>query len=88
MQPYGDFVMKLINMKELAEMMGLRYQTVQTYAKRNQWDRIPPPIKLGRSLRWDVDGIVIPWLRERQVRFEGETKTEIVRKRNLSQAQH
>lgn len=80
--------MKIIKARELAQMLGLSYQTVQTYAKRCQWDLIPPPIKLGKALRWDVDDVVIPWLKARQIRFDGESKTETIRKRNLSQAQH
>lgn len=80
--------MKLINSRELAEMLGLAYQTVQTYAKHGQWDLIPPPIRLGKRFRWDVDGVVVPWLHDRQIRFEGETPAETIGKRETTQAQH
>lgn len=68
--------MKLINAHELAELLGLSYQTVQTYVKRGQWEFVPPPIKIGNRYRWNVDAIVIPWLMDHQIRFEPGTKAE------------
>ena len=68
--------MKLINAHELAGILGFSYQTVQTYMKQKKWEFLPPPIKLGTRYRWDLDDVVIPWIRERQIRFEPGTKAE------------
>lgn len=62
----------LINRDQLASYLLLSPKTVQTYAKRCQWDKIPPPIKVGGRNRWDIEKVDI-WLRERQVGSEAES---------------
>lgn len=56
----------LINMRELAEVLGLKYQTVQTSVKRGQWGKLPPPIRVGKSYRWNLEEVVLPWIKNRQ----------------------
>lgn len=64
--------MTLIKMQELADILGLKYRTVQTYAKRGEWDRLPLPIRIGRSYRWNLEEVVLPWIKERQMEMRDD----------------
>lgn len=59
-------MVQLINKEQLAEVLLLSPQTVQTYAKRSQWDKIPPPVKVGGRNRWDIERVE-SWIREKQL---------------------
>jgi excisionase family DNA binding protein len=41
-----------LTINETAELLQVSEQTVRKYAK---WGEIPPPLKIGGSLRWDAD---------------------------------
>ena len=79
--------MTLITRKQLAEYLRLSPATVQTNAKRQRWDLIPPPIKMGNSLRWDKEK-VDSWLEERQICFEAGSKAEPRPNRAMLGVQH
>ena len=60
--------MPLIDYIQLAEILAVKPSTIKANARDGRWDRVPPPIKIGRQNRWDMN-VVEHWLKERQVRF-------------------
>lgn len=47
--------MKLVTPSELSEMVGLAIQTI--YNRHSKGGDLPPAIKLGKALRWDVEDV-------------------------------
>lgn len=79
--------MTLMTRTQLAGYLCLSPATVQTNAKRQRWDLIPPPIKMGNSLRWDKDK-VDAWLVARQIHSEAGTKEKRSQNRPVLRIQH
>lgn len=79
--------MRLVRREQLAEYLSLKPATIQDYERKKRWDMIPPPIKVGGRVRWDLD-FVDKWLRERQVRITAESKAKTSPNRRAITAQH
>lgn len=66
---------KLLNVAELAELLGLASQTI--YNRHSTGGSLPPCVRLGRALRFPVDGVAA-WINQ-QIETPALVRSELRR---------
>lgn len=48
---------RFYNIEELATILGKSIAAIHGHLARKQFDAVPPPLKLGRRLAWQVESV-------------------------------
>jgi len=67
---------RFYNIEELSIILGKSIASIHGHLARKQFDAVPPPIKLGRRLAWQVES-VDAWIDDKSAQAEIRAKNSL-----------